>query len=604
MAVIGAASASEPVRWSAVQDRDAVDGHSFLDGPTQKPPHPPAVLSPRDAARYRAIFRLQEEGEWQRADREIGRLQNRLLLGHVLAQRYLHPTEYRSKYAELRDWLAEYADHPDATRIHRLALQRRPKGAKAPTPPAKGYLNGSGDDFMTFSEPAYVPDRKLNPAEEDRSREVEQAVRERLRRGWPSGALRALEQPEARRLLDSVRYDRLAAEVAMGLFATGKDEDAFAIAAAAAKRSGKYAAIAHWTAGIAAWRLNRLPAARRHFEALAQLSGSSPWLRAAGAFWAARSHLLERRPLEYNRWLENAARHSRTFYGLLAQRQLGLDIRFDWDGPGRNVDFAALRRYPNGERAIALVQAGETTRAERELRKLVPQLAPGESENVLAFASLFGMPALAMRLGGILASENGPSYDGARYPLPDWEPADGFRLDRALLFAFARQESNFDPDAKSSAGARGLMQLMPRTASFIAEDRSLRSRHNHRLFDPGFNMSLGQRYLEHLLADGAVNGNLLLLAAAYNGGPGKLARWQQSANHGNDPLLFIESIPSAETRIFIERVLANLWIYRLRLGQRTPSLDAIAAGRWPAYVSLDGDEVRYAEARRPSHGED
>ena len=86
-----------------------------------------------------------------------------------------------------------------------------------------------------------------------------------------------------------------------------------------------------------------------------------------------------------------------------------------------------------------------------------------------------------------------------------------------------------------------------------------------------------------LLADDNVAGDLFRLAAAWNGGPGNLERWQRDPQAADDPLMFIETIPSGETRAFIEHVLANLWIYRDRLGQPSPSLDALAAGRWPGY---------------------
>jgi soluble lytic murein transglycosylase-like protein len=74
-----------------------------------------------------------------------------------------------------------------------------------------------------------------------------------------------------------------------------------------------------------------------------------------------------------------------------------------------------------------------------------------------------------------------------------------------------------------------------------------------------------------------------MLAAAYNGGPGNVSRWQRQIKHDNDPLLFLESIPNRETRLFVEHVLANYWIYRDQLGQATPALDAIAEGQWPTY---------------------
>ena len=96
---------------------------------------------------------------------------------------------------------------------------------------------------------------------------------------------------------------------------------------------------------------------------------------------------------------------------------------------------------------------------------------------------------------------------------------------------------------------------------------------------------MGQKYLAYLLDHENVQGDLAQLLAAYNAGPGNLAKWQRKIVHNDDPLLFIEAIPIHETRTFVRRVLAGYWIYSARLGQATPSLDSIAAGRWPLYTS-------------------
>jgi len=205
------------------------------------------------------------------------------------------------------------------------------------------------------------------------------------------------------------------------------------------------------------------------------------------------------------------------------------------------------------------------------------------------------MPGLAVRLNNTLYPGGG-GFDGAAYPLPTWQPEGGYSVDKALIFALIRQESKFNPKAKSWAGARGLMQLMPRTASFVARDRRF---HRHdstrrKLFKPEINIKLGQKYIEMLLGNKKINGDLFLMATAWNGGPGNLNKWRRKTNHMDDPLFFIESIPSRETRIFIERVLTNLWIYRDRLGQPTPSLEAIAAGDWPVYKALDNQPTLLA----------
>ncbi|HEY9163323.1 MAG TPA: lytic transglycosylase domain-containing protein, partial [Magnetovibrio sp.] len=97
---------------------------------------------------------------------------------------------------------------------------------------------------------------------------------------------------------------------------------------------------------------------------------------------------------------------------------------------------------------------------------------------------------------------------------------------------------------------------------------------------------LGQRYISMLLGDDKIGGDLFLMAAAWNGGPGNLNKWRRNIDDLGDPLFFIESLPSYETRAFIERVLTNFWIYRNRLGQPTPSLDAVASGVWPSYHAL------------------
>jgi soluble lytic murein transglycosylase-like protein len=206
---------------------------------------------------------------------------------------------------------------------------------------------------------------------------------------------------------------------------------------------------------------------------------------------------------------------------------------------------------------------------------------------VLALAERMRFAPLSLRAAGLFA-DRGARHDAALYPVPGWTPTGGFTIDPALVYAFMRQESAFDTHAVSRAGAIGLMQLMPATAAFVGAD-AVGDGAPDALFDPGLNVELGQRYLRHLLDHDAVKGDLVLLAMAYNGGPGKLGKWQRGVAGADDRLLFIESIPSRQTRLFVQRVLANYWIYQMRLGAPTPSLDALAAGGAPLYKSA-GDE--------------
>jgi soluble lytic murein transglycosylase-like protein len=241
---------------------------------------------------------------------------------------------------------------------------------------------------------------------------------------------------------------------------------------------------------------------------------------------------------------------------------------------------------------LALIEVGQRSRAEQEL-SAVASGGPDLARGAIAVSSDAGMTELAVRLDTKLFPDGG-GLDLAAYPVPPWQPQSGFTVDRALIYAVIRQESRFNPQAKSSAGARGLMQLMPSTATYVAHNNGYTVRKRSALHEPTINLTLGQRYMEMLLGDANVDGDLFRLATAWNGGPGNLQKWRARIDDRGDPLLFIETIPAGETRNFIERVLANLWIYRDRLGQPSPSLDALAAGGWPAYQPLDRKPLQVA----------
>jgi soluble lytic murein transglycosylase-like protein len=557
----------------------------------------PEILSHEDTMLYRSIFNIQETGNWKEADALISSLEDKTLVGHVLAQRYLHPTKYRSRYKELKAWMAKYADHPDALRLYKLARMRQPKNYRAPKRPIsvqKQIISHRGTVSIL------IPSRKLSHKKRQRVRVLKRIIRSRLRRGFTLSAKQHIKSKEIKQLFSDAEYDQAKARLGQGYFLAGRDAWALMWAGEAAARSGHLLPEAHWTAGLAAWRLKKIDVAAKHFESIANNENVSAWLSSAGAFWAARAHLINRQPELVNPYLIMASKNIRTFYGLIANHILGQPTNFRWAIPPLGEEtLARLKDMPRGRRAMALLQVGENRRAERELKVLGSFADKAITEGILALASRGPMPSLAVRIDKRLFP-NGGGYDGAAYPLPGWLPKDGLRVDRALIYAMIRQESRFNPKAKSWAGARGLMQLMPRTASFVAQDRRFHRQDGTRrtLFQPEVNLELGQKYIEILLADENIKGNLFFMATAWNGGPGNLIKWRRKTEYMDDALFFIESIPSLETRIFIEKVLSNLWIYRDQLGQPSPSLAAIAAGQWPLYVPLGQEPSEVAEIDR------
>lgn len=551
-------------------------------------------LGEHDLILYGQIFELQERGEWQAADDLIARLGDDVLMGHVLYQRYMHPTAYRSSYEELRSWLDLHADHPDADRVYALALKRRTRGTVAPEPPVGGYLSGSGQQVQERVRVNYRSSRTRSGAENTIVASWRARIYRLLRQGDPDGALRAFDHQPALRLVDRVEMDLERWAIARSFLIERQNSHAFRLAARAAERSGRVVPELHWLAGISAWRLGRIDDAAAHFAALAGAAHAHEPERSRAAFWAARAHLVGGKPHLVGEYLEIAARGSRDFYGLLARAVLGEPLTYDLDGIRPRGSLAVLLRDPGARRAMALGQIGQATRAEREIRKLAPRATPDLLVGLIQLAEDLHLPATQMRLAQQLGARRGHYHHSALFPLPKWLPEDGLSLDQALLFAVIRAESAFDPDAESHVGALGLMQVMPATARVVARLVDLTPPKGDTLRDPEVSLAYGQAYLEHLLQRDAIGDNLIYLAAGYNAGPGRVPQWVEAYPYASDPLLFLESIPFDETRIYVKKVLTNLWTYRTCLGQPQPSLEALASNRWPRYQSLDSGSVLHA----------
>jgi len=560
----------------------------------------PPFLSAQDIEAYQQIFTLQEDGNWKQANKLIKKLDNPLLLGHIKFQRYMHPNKYRANYEELHLWMKAYYDHPGAHRLYRLAKDRRQKGWKPISKPLQSrYLGGTGPGQPVFLSRPYKSKRKRSAQKRNDVKHANRVIRRYLYRGQPTNAAKYLAQKKIIKLLDQVEYDRLREQVAKSYFLYAKDDKALEFAKAALKKSRKHVPLADWTAGLAAWRLGDIAKAAGHFGNLSEASRISDWNYTAASWWASRAYLKLGQPERAIYFLQKTAEQPRTFYGLLALRQLGIEKPFNWDLPRlTREDINWLLKIPAARRAVALSEIGQYDLAAQELRGAYPSANERLAPMLLALSEQIGVPSVAMRMGLYLWQSKDVTWDAAIYPLPKWQPQTGFKVDRALIYAFMRQESGFYTRARSGVGAKGLMQIMPRTATYLSGDRSLRNRNNKKLFDPAYNLELGQQYLTYLMKHKTVETNLFHLTAAYNGGPGNLQKWKKNTQYMNDPLFFIEAMPSKETRNFIKRVLTNFWIYRHRMGQDLPGLDQMAIGEWPHYQPQDNLEEKVAENGR------
>ncbi|NVJ99657.1 MAG: lytic transglycosylase domain-containing protein [Alphaproteobacteria bacterium] len=551
----------------------------------------PAILSGEDINRYRRVFELQDQARWKQADRMIERIENPILMGHVWFQRYMHPTGYRSKYSELAGWLKSYADHPNAWQVYRLARKRQGK-ARAPRRPLDTRYPGVTGQAAAPKPPLPQRDRLERAA----VTKFFANVRRYVRRGMPERAEKRFWAMRERGLLVPYEEAEALERIAASYYYKSNNMKARVLASLAADLAREIEPHSDWIAGLAHWRDGNYTEAYTHFSYVAGAERSGDWLASAGAFWAGRAAYQLGNPVEAAEQLKLAAQSQETFYGLIAARQLGIEPRIDWSVPSLGPDaLERLLQHTATRRAIALTEVGRNHIADEELRLLWGREGTSVQTDLLPLAAKLNLPNIQIRLGRV-GGTGIPASTAVRYPLPDWEPAGGFTTDRALIFAMVRKESDFRIRAKSRVGAGGLMQVMPATASYITKNRRLR-RDKKKLYEPEFNMALGQQYIEYLLDSDYAEGNLFMALAAYNGGPGSLMEWQREVIYEQDPLLFIESIGFYETRNYIERVMANLWLYRMRLGQEAPSLEAIASGAWPVLEGLDTEETLVAMKR-------
>ena len=353
--------------------------------------------------------------------------------------------------------------------------------------------------------PPYATKKNLTRKQRRRVSQIKRAARIWLRRGQISRTEKLLKRSEVKRLFDRYEMDEARGMIASSWFYHGKDSKAYKLAKKVIARSGKALPMTHWIAGLAAWRMGKTAQALTHFETLAAVPDQSGWISAGAALWAARAHNKLGHEPAAQRWLEHAAQHPYTLYGVLALSALGRDLPFEErHHPLTAAKLKLLASTKGGQRALALSEIGENLRAEQELLGLREWKHRGMKEALRAIADRLQLPAIALKLTRHKVKNDddgraGEPLDPAIYPVQPWNPSAKSGIDRALLFAIMRQESDFNAFAHSPVGALGLMQIMPDTARMVNRGRRpFRGTRRLDKYDPKIIVKFGQRYLTHL----------------------------------------------------------------------------------------------------------
>ena len=327
-----------------------------------------------------------------------------------------------------------------------------------------------------------------------------------------------------------------------------------------------------FTAGWIALRFNNNPsAAYQHFARVGH-DTTHPTTLARAEYWQGRAAEAAGRHSEARAHYQAAARFPTAYYGQIARAKLGLgDL--------------VLRRPPEPANRLALASL-EVVRAVQILyaidaRDLVLPFANDLAEHAVDGGALVLIAELANKYDdarallylGKAALARGFTFDVYAFPtngIPDYR-AIGPQVDRSVVYSIARQESAFNPRAVSPAKALGLMQVMPGTARMVAKKFGLSFDAKRLLSDPVYNAQIGAAELGDRLAD--YRGSYILTFCAYNAGPGRVKQW--ISRYGDpresdaDPIDWVERIPIAETRNYVQRVIENMQVYRAQLGQGT-----------------------------------
>jgi soluble lytic murein transglycosylase-like protein len=535
-------------------------GQYAVQQPVQVGPAPPTI--PTD---WRGVFAAIRSGDWNGAQAGIATLPAGPLTAVAKAELYTAKGSPTVDLARLQALLAQAPDLPNADQLARLANARG-----ATTPPmivAPKPVVGLGSAPRRY---------RAKPVSGEPLADALRAQLDEFVKNNDAANAEAAFLAQAPYLSANARAEA-AQRVAWIYYMIGQDFDARRVADYwRTGAGGEWGAQAAWVAGLASWRLGDCNSAAREFREVGA-TATQRELNAAGYYWAARSEQACRRPQSVQALLQAAAASPESFYGLIARETLGTTTKIPAPVP---VSTAAVDNLPNVRRAEALAAIGQTALAEDMLRHQAKIGSPADQPALVEVARRLNLAGAQYWLA--TNGQPGARVQVAdRYPRPSWTPIRGWRVDPALAYAHIIQESNFRSGAVSSAGAVGLMQVLPSTASAIADQDGLGYSLSN-LFSPTLNLEFGQSFIERMRRSSSTGGQLPKVIASYNAGPQPVGRWASIPDKG-DPILWIESIPYWETRYYVPAVMRNLWVYQGLDGEDQASLAALAQHRWPAF---------------------
>ena len=317
---------------------------------------------------------------------------------------------------------------------------------------------------------------------------------------------------------------------------------------------------------IALRKLNDPARALQHFERLA--GATTPISQARAQYWLGRALEASGDKTTARSAYGKAANYQTSYYGMLAAEKLGLTLDeslLSNAPPAGSWKGAGYAKSSVLEAAVRMAAAGNEQLSARFMLHLGESLSDAELGTLAGLALDLGQYRSAVLIAKA-ATERGLVFPGAYFPVPDMIPEE-LPVSRALALSIARRESEFDPEARSPAGALGLMQMLPATAAEVAKDQGIKFSKAKLASDPAYNATLGAAYLKELVDQ--FGPSVALVASGYNAGPGRPRGWVDAFGDprlaSTDVVDWVEMIPFTETRTYVMRVVEGVVIYRAKL---------------------------------------
>jgi soluble lytic murein transglycosylase len=526
-------------------------------------PHAPST---KDNQAFSAVYAAIADKKWDEAARLIDAAPKGPMAAMARAELYLAAGSPKVDAGQLQKLLNDAPYLPQAEQLEKMALKR---GA-IDLPQRPGT--------QRFSYRGSAPKRDL-PDNVSVTSGLREQIQQQIKNDDPASAEAMVEAASATLSPDALTELRY--RVAWSYYIENDDSNARRVAAIAKASFGEWANQAEWVYALSSWRLKQHAEAFAAFDAVSRRADNEE-LKAAALFWSARAAMATKQPQQVQSRLQAAAAHAETFYGLLAGESLGMEpVAKRWKAHNDRADWKRLADTDNVKIAIGLAAIGKDSLADETIRHQAKIGNPEQHDALARMAGALNLPGTQLWMG-----HYGPRSSEAemlsRYPYPNWTPSGGWRVDPALAYAHALQESQFRTSVISPAGARGLMQVRPGTAQDMARDKGYLFRATD-LDRPSMNLEYGQSYMEKLRDMSATGGLLPKVIAAYNAGPAPVTRWNSEIRDNGDPLLFMESIPYWETRGYVGIILRNYWIYEAQSGKNGGSMTGMAQYLWPRF---------------------